>query len=191
MLRPKIKIILLILLAALLGFGGFLFARNEARQTAKIKGGPAGVAADQFANWQTYYGWKKGFEIRIPPAWSKDFDHDGADRRYADKFWRDQIGRVKFLGFADKTEPNLVILIKDSDLVLEDFAKAVGLENAEVVNVNGLSGMQARKDNIGSAVIQNGKRFFYLIFTGRSDKAGEDLSSWEKMLSTFVLAPEQ
>lgn len=191
MLSNKMKIIFLVLLVALLSLGGFLFARNEVKQTEKAKGSGAAQVVDPFANWQTYYGWKKGFEIRIPPTWSKNFDRDGIDGGYTDKFWRSQAGRVGFLGSADKTEPSLVILVRDSDLSLDDFARTIGLENAENVNINGLSGRQARKDNAGSALIQNGNRFFYLVFKGRSDKANEDLAVWEKILSTFVQAPQQ
>ena len=192
MLKNKTKFFLICFAAALLTLAGFLFARYEAEQAKKAKEGKETVlAVDKFANWQTYYGWKKGFEIRIPPEWSKNFDHDGDDSKYADKFWRGQVGRVGFLGFADKTEPSLVILAKDSDLSLDEFATITGFEQAENVNVNGLAARQARKANIGSAIIQDRKRFFYLVFTGRSDKVDGDLAVWEKILSTFAPAPQK
>ena len=74
-MATKKKIILAVIALLLLSGAGYLFARLEKKQTG-IYNPEAGKPVDEFAGWQTYFGMKKGFDIRIPPTWSKNYDHD-------------------------------------------------------------------------------------------------------------------
>lgn len=179
------KITLAILALIVLAGAGILFARLGNKQ-GRIFNPEAGKPADEFALWQTYFGMKKGFDIRIPPSWSKNYDHDGANLGHKDRFWRDQAGEVEFLGSATATSTaKFSVLIKDSDLTLDDFAGTIQMGPAENSVISGLQVRKNRGEDTEKVLIQNGRRFFYLTFSAPKEIFSKDIVVWEKILGTF------
>lgn len=184
-MTPKVKIYLAIAIALLLGGVGY-FSFFIAKKWPEPNKLPE-KQVDEFAKWQTYYGWKKGFEIKIPSEWSKNFDHDGFNLKHKDKFWRDQIGEVEFLSSAIATNTaKFEVLIKDSDLVLDEFASKLKMEQAADMLIGELSAKKERSGDQERVLIQNGRRFFYLVFTSTEENFSKDILIWEKIFSTFI-----
>lgn len=184
-MTPKVKIYLALAIALLLGGVGYFsfFIAKKWPEQNKLPEKPV----DEFAKWQTYYGWKKGFEIKIPPQWSKNFDHDGSNLKHKDKFWRDQIGEVEFLSSAIATDTaKFGVLIKDSDLVLTEFAPKLKMEQTTDMFVGELSAKKERSEDQERVLIQDGRKFFYLVFTSTEENFSKDILIWEKILSTFI-----
>lgn len=187
-MATKKKIILAVIAFLLLSGAGYFFARLEKKQTG-IYNPEVEKQVDEFAGWQTYFGTKKGFDIRIPSTWSKNYDHDGANLRHKDIFWRDQASEVEFLGSATATSTaKFSVLVKDSDLTLDDFAATIQMAPTENSFISGLQVRRNRGEDMERVLIQSGRRFFYFIFTAPKESFLKDISVWEKILSTFTLS---
>lgn len=188
-MTPKVKIYLAVIIAVFLGGVGYFYFYIAKKRPEQNKLSEKQV--DEFAQWQTYYGWKKGFEIKIPPEWSKNFDHDGSNLRHKDKFWRDQIGEVEFLASATATSTaKFNVLIKDSDLLFVEFASKLKMERAGDALVGGLAAKKERSEDKEQVLIHSGKRYFYLFFTSTKDDFSKDILVWEKILPTFITVSE-
>lgn len=187
-MAKKIKILIAILALLLLSAAGYLFARLEQKQT-KIYNSGAEKAVDQFALWQTYFGRQKGFDIRIPPEWSKNYDHDGVNLKHKDKFWRDQVGEVEFLSSASATNTaKFSAFIKDSDLALDDFVATIQMAPTENSVIVGLQVRKNRGEDAEKVLIKSGRRFFYLAFSAPKETFSKDILVWEKILGTFTVS---
>ncbi len=199
MMDKKAKILLAFPIAILLfGSGCFFIYKYGDRLGLNLvsKVAPAKEAKKE-EPWQTYYGWPKGFEIQIPPAWSKNFEHDGPRPALKDKFWRDQIGEVEFLASATSTDPaKFKVTIKDSNLALSEVMEKVSIGRIEApILADGLEMARSIDDQRAGekpayremVVLKNGKRYFFFDFWAGSENIEAGIADWNKILPTFKL----
>lgn len=187
------KIILAVLIAILLGAGGYFLIFKLKKLIPSDNVGEK-AQEDKFAKWQTYYGWTKGFEIKIPPEWSKNYDHDGPYSKLENKFWRDQVGEAEFISSATATSTSKFrVTVKDSDLSIEEFGIQVNVHQGEKIVVNNLPAIKLVQDSrsLGEnnykeiILIKKENRYYYLQFSASDKNTDQDIAVWNMILGTF------
>ncbi len=194
------KIVLAILIATLLGGGGYFYLKLAKKPTEPLINIPPKTEEIDTSDWQTYRNETLGFEIKYPKTIARGIERIGPQPNIEDEFWRKQIGEVNFsqAAYVGTGGPQFRVRVKDSDLSLDRFINVVGITREhQNIFIAGLPAKQdildGRKDKYPNyreiIVTKNGQRNYVFYFEASDTNINQDILIWNAIISSFKPIP--
>ncbi len=185
------KIVLAILIATLLGGGGYFYLKLAKKPTEPLINIPPKTEEIDTSDWQTYRNETLGFEIKYPKTIARGIERIGPQPNIEDEFWRKQIGEVNFsqAAYVGTDGPQFRIMVKDTDYTMDGFGfrgePDIIINNLPSRRRTGFPGENKSKIYSDFVLIRNSIRHYDIEFRSSTNPSKEEIDIWNTILSTF------